>query len=131
MVLLVPPLRFSVAAANPSTLPPASSTSTLYRGAYPRQRHLPFLSRLKLKSILSLTPKPLDETIADWANHHSIKIIHIRCEKPKEEAGGLTRESAAKALMVSTMWNHGEMEQVKEWKVTQRERERESSKVDR
>lgn len=102
---LVPPLRFSVAAAaNPQAEEASSSSSssstTLYRGAYPRKRHLPFLSKLKLVTILSLTPKPLDETITDWAKNqpNPINLIHIRCEKPKEEAGGLTRKVQQRLL---------------------------------
>ncbi|PWN52841.1 hypothetical protein IE53DRAFT_304829, partial [Violaceomyces palustris] len=75
-----------------------------YRGAYPKARNLAFLSRLRLKTILSLIPKPLDNdpSIKQWASsqHPPVSLIHVRCEKPKDESGGLTRESAARAIGV-------------------------------
>ncbi|KAI8892196.1 tyrosine phosphatase family-domain-containing protein [Globomyces pollinis-pini] len=39
----------------------------IYRGGYPKQRNIPFLKRLDLKTIISLTPNPVD--IVDLLNN--------------------------------------------------------------
>lgn len=109
---MIAPLRFGIV-AQLSGMRLASSTSSsstqlhhqsLFKGSFPRARHLPFLSRLKLKSILSLTPKPIevvDKGVLEWCREGGIHVHHIRCDKPKDDGGGLSREGAAKALMVS------------------------------
>ena len=85
----------------------ASFTECLYRGAYPKQRNLRFLQTLHLRTIVSLTPKPIDSdpALAKWASEQNggtgIRLVHIRTEKPKEESGGLSREGAARAIAVS------------------------------
>jgi tyrosine-protein phosphatase OCA6 len=63
-MVIYPPYRF------------AQIEPDLYRGGYPKDRNDSFLSRLELKTIVSLTPNPL--TIS------KINCIHIRVEKPKE-----------------------------------------------
>lgn len=115
---LSPPMRFGVV-AFPQRMPDMSDAESsagaasritsfsecLYRGAYPKHRNLPFLETLHLRTIVSLTPKPIDSDpdIASWARMQNggagVHIIHIRTEKPKEETGGLTHEGAARALM--------------------------------
>lgn len=102
---LTPPFRFGTVAINPieSDTDP-SAQQHLYRGAYPKARNRPFLSRLNLKTILSLTPKPLeqDKETAQWAAAKGIRLAHVRTEKPKDESGGLSRDGAGRALMVSS-----------------------------
>ncbi|PWN41424.1 hypothetical protein IE81DRAFT_330931 [Ceraceosorus guamensis] len=80
---------------------------TLYRGSHPKARNLPFLSRLRLRSILSLTPKPLsksgpfkasDDRIEEWAQRRGCRLEWIECEKGKEEEVALDRESADRAI---------------------------------
>lgn len=102
---LVAPLRFGIVAhpieARPSK---AVSQQSIYKGSFPRRRNLPFLSRLRLQTVLSLTPKPLEALDADvcsWAKKTDVSLVHIKCDKPKEDGGGLSREGAAKALLVS------------------------------
>lgn len=127
---LTPPLRFSTAAfasadqlsndvadtSDPRLHP--HHRESVYRGAYPKARNLYFLSRLHLRTVLSLTPRPLDNDTAllawassDQRSHCSatsseegsnppIQLLHVRCEKPKDESGGLTREGAARALSI-------------------------------
>jgi len=102
---LIAPLRFGIV-AHPIDISPNSSVSnqSIYKGAFPRRRNLPFLSRLRLKTILSLTPKSLevlDEDVSNWAKSNSISLIHVKCEKPKDDGGGLSKEAAGKALVVS------------------------------
>lgn len=116
--VLAPPIRFGTVAfplpvpetdSDSSTGPYSSRVTSfsecLYRGAYPKQRNLRFLETLHLRTIVSLTPKPIDDdpVLAQWAKTQNgevgIAMVHIRTEKPKEETGGLTREGAARALM--------------------------------
>lgn len=102
---LIAPLRFSIV-AHPIDISPYSpiSIQSIYKGAFPRRRNLPFLSRLRIKTILSLTPKALeilDEEVDNWAKNNAISLIHVKCEKPKDDGGGLSKEAAAKALLVS------------------------------
>ncbi|WFD04441.1 hypothetical protein MOBT1_003151 [Malassezia obtusa] len=116
-VPLAPPMRFGTVAFPPLTGETESETSSgevarittfsecLYRGAYPKQRNLPFLETLHLRTIVSLTPKPLDSdaALASWAREQNggsgVRLVHVRTEKPKEESGGLTREGAARAML--------------------------------
>lgn len=92
--------------ASPSTSSRITSFSEcVYRGAYPKHRNLRFLETLHLRTIVSLTPKPItdDPVLAEWARAQNggagIQVLHVRTEKPKEDTGGLTREGAARALM--------------------------------
>lgn len=99
------PLRFGII-AQPIDITTSSSLTahSLYKGGFPRRRNLPFLSRLRLKTVLSLTPKSLDkldEEVTDWAKQNIVTLVHVKCEKPKDDGGGLSKEAAAKALLVS------------------------------
>jgi tyrosine-protein phosphatase OCA6 len=66
-----PPLRFGMVEDHPP----------LYRGSYPLARHLSFLERLGLKSILSITPEPLGEDVASWCAAQGIGMIHLKLPK--------------------------------------------------
>lgn len=71
---LVAPLHFNTVQVN------------LYRGSAPREINIPFLRRLRLSCILSLTPEPLDETMTAFCNENSIRMKHIMCnEKPPKD----------------------------------------------
>ncbi|PWN35506.1 uncharacterized protein FA14DRAFT_154920 [Meira miltonrushii] len=113
---MIAPLRFGTVAQVPGTLSIGTSNvasssqqnahsasyQSVYKGSFPRQRHLPFLSRLNLKTILSLTPKPIsavDEDLMKWCEERKITIHHIRCDKPKDDGGGISKENATKALL--------------------------------
>jgi hypothetical protein len=100
---LLVPLRFSVVAQSVDVgSSSATSPLSLYKGGFPRRRNLPFLSRLRLKTIVSLTPKSLnalDEDVSQWAKNNNVSLVHVKCEKPKDDGGGLSKDAAAKALM--------------------------------
>ncbi|KAI3481613.1 hypothetical protein L1887_55837 [Cichorium endivia] len=95
---LTPPLRFSTVAFSGSDRPSTSGPDagmddprshphhreSVYRGAGPHRRNL-----------LRLAP-----SVAEKACQLGIQLVHVRCEKPKDESGGLTREGAARALSV-------------------------------
>ncbi|KAG5360344.1 putative tyrosine-protein phosphatase OCA6 [Yarrowia sp. B02] len=65
MTEIIAPLRFGTVQPN------------LYRGSYPRKQNLRFLQRLRLKTIVSLTPKPIEGPFAEWAEENDITVIHI------------------------------------------------------
>ncbi|KAI8915432.1 tyrosine phosphatase family-domain-containing protein [Powellomyces hirtus] len=56
----------------------------LYRGAYPKERNFRFLSRLGLRTILSLTPEPANAELSAFCASNKITPIHVRVDKPKD-----------------------------------------------
>ena len=62
---LIPPFRYGV--VNPS----------LYRGAYPTLRNFRFLTRLRLKTIISMTPEPPNLDLKLFADTLGAQIIHF------------------------------------------------------
>jgi protein tyrosine/serine phosphatase len=71
----------------------------LYRGGYPKPKNLPFLRRLKLKTIISLTPDPVKPYLEEFCALEKIVNHHIKVEKPKDS---LTL-TPSKALQVLQM----------------------------
>lgn len=69
----VPPLRFNTVQPH------------LHRGGYPRQINFPFLLSLNLKTIISLTPEPInretDKALFEFAEQRNIKLIHLECAR--------------------------------------------------
>jgi len=66
-------------------LPYGHVEDNVYRGSYPKLRNLRFLKRLKLKTIVSLTPDPVEyEQFKAFCKEQNIENIHIRVEKPKD-----------------------------------------------
>ena len=68
---VTPPFRFAIVEDHPP----------LYRGSYPLQRSLSFLERLRLKTIVSITPEPLGEDLATWCSTQSVRMIHLKVKK--------------------------------------------------
>ena len=66
-----PPLRFAMVEDHPP----------LYRGSYPLPKNLPFLERLHLKTIVSITPEPLGENVATWCSAQGVTMIHLKTKK--------------------------------------------------
>lgn len=62
----------------------AAVEDDVYRGGYPMPRNQTFLARLKLKTIVLLTPSPPTPALAAFASLHTIGLIHIRVDKHKE-----------------------------------------------
>jgi len=66
-------------------LPYGHVEDNVYRGSYPKLRNLRFLKRLKLKTIVSLTPDPIEyEQFKTFCEEQNIEYIHIHVEKPKD-----------------------------------------------
>ncbi|KAK9469768.1 protein-tyrosine phosphatase [Lipomyces arxii] len=86
--LLVTPLRFG-------TVQPQ-----LYRGLYPRKINLPFMRRLELKTILSLTPEPLVDEIEEFCREQSIEMIHITTSKKAKKGVPITYKEVTKAIEI-------------------------------
>lgn len=85
---LIPPLRFAIVEKN------------VYRGSYPRPLNFPFLESLKLKTILSLTPAPLIEPVANWCKQREIRIIHHPPNKSGKKSIPLSHWDAKIAVEV-------------------------------
>ncbi|KAI8816767.1 protein-tyrosine phosphatase, partial [Fimicolochytrium jonesii] len=71
----------------------------LYRGGYPKPRNFRFLTRLRLKSILSLTPEPANADLAAFCAEQKITALHVRVDKPKEHIP-LTFQKTAQILAI-------------------------------
>ncbi|KAG0204235.1 hypothetical protein BGX28_003763 [Mortierella sp. GBA30] len=84
---LIPPFRFGTVEQD------------VYRGAYPKQRNLRYLKRLKLKTILSLIPDPPDEVFRQFCTDQGIKSIHLPVDKVKDNVP-LTYNRAVEAVQV-------------------------------
>ncbi|ORX82144.1 hypothetical protein BCR32DRAFT_219676 [Anaeromyces robustus] len=66
-------------------LPYGHVEDNVYRGGYPKLRNLRFLKRLRLKTVVSLTPDPVEyEAFKEFCKEQNIEYIHIRVEKPKD-----------------------------------------------
>ncbi|GAM29291.1 hypothetical protein SAMD00019534_124670, partial [Acytostelium subglobosum LB1] len=70
---LIPPFRFSIA------------EESLYRGSYPTEKNLRFLKRLKLKTIVSLTPKPPLKPFVNFCERYNINSRHFAVSKFKDD----------------------------------------------
>lgn len=85
---LIPPLRFAIVETN------------VYRGSYPRPLNFPFLESLKLKTILSLTPAPPIEPVAEWGKQQGIKMIHHTPDKSGKKSIPLSHQDVKSAIEV-------------------------------
>jgi tyrosine-protein phosphatase OCA6 len=92
--LLVPPFHFGTVIDKPC----------LYRGSYPRHRNLEFLRRLRLRTILSLTPQTLgdDSEIARWCQAEGVRLVHITVDVEKKKSNVLGHMEAKAALEILT-----------------------------
>ncbi|KAI3404554.2 OCA6 [Candida oxycetoniae] len=91
----IPPLRFNSIEPN------------LYRGAYPRKPNFKFLETLQLKTIISLTPEPIDNDtdpyLYQWAVDNKITLVHLECAsggKGKKRSVPLDNDLAIQALNI-------------------------------
>lgn len=66
---LIPPFRFSTVQQG------------LYRGAYPTLKNFRFLQRLRLRSIVSVTPEPPTADLVAFCAAESIALHHFYAEK--------------------------------------------------
>ncbi|KAF9581098.1 hypothetical protein BGW38_002012 [Lunasporangiospora selenospora] len=84
---LIPPFRFGTVEHD------------VYRGAYPKQRNLRYLKRLKLRTILSLVPDPPDPIFRAFCEEQGIKSIHLPVDKVKDNVP-LTYSRAVEAVQI-------------------------------
>lgn len=71
----------------------------VFRGGYPKEKNFEYLKRLKLRKIISLTPEPLNKTVAEFCDRDGIQMIHIRVEKAKDHVP-LDKKTVTKALQI-------------------------------
>ncbi|KAI8351413.1 protein-tyrosine phosphatase [Mortierella sp. GBAus27b] len=84
---LIPPFRFGTVEPD------------VYRGAYPKQRNLRFLNRLKLRTVLSLIPDAPDGAFQAFCTQHGIQSVHLPVDKVKDNVP-LTYNRAVEALQI-------------------------------
>lgn len=84
---IVPPLRFSLVEEG------------VYRGAYPSLLNLRFLSRLNLRSMVSLLPEPPAPHLMRWCEDNGVRN-HFERVAPFKEEVVLTHERAAELLQL-------------------------------
>ncbi|EFA76291.1 hypothetical protein PPL_10054 [Heterostelium album PN500] len=70
---LIPPFRFAIIEEG------------LYRGSYPTEKNLRFLKRLKLKTIVSLTPKPPLKPFLNFCERYNTTSKHFPVSKFKDD----------------------------------------------
>ena len=83
----VPPLRYSMVEEG------------VYRGAYPSQINLRFLSRLGLRSMVSLLPEQPAPHLITWCEEHGVRNHAERVASFREEVS-LTQERIAELLQL-------------------------------
>ena len=62
---LVPPINFAMVAPG------------IYRSGFPTERNVPFLERLGLRTIISLSPERYGSAFLLWASTHSIDLVSL------------------------------------------------------
>lgn len=132
----VPPFRFGLFAASPtphSSLPSsdARAYSPVYRGSLPKPANLPFLSTLRIRTVISLTPKSLasyeeagelpvrtrravsgarrgeddedesEEGVGAWVEREAVRVVHVKVGKAKDGAIPFGTEAVKRTLEVS------------------------------
>jgi tyrosine-protein phosphatase OCA6 len=74
---LVPPLRYTQLSPH------------VHRGSYPRPVNFPYLRRLQLKTIISLTPDPItletDPALYEYLKREQIEMIHFPMTKESKK----------------------------------------------
>ncbi|EGC33919.1 hypothetical protein DICPUDRAFT_35957, partial [Dictyostelium purpureum] len=70
---LIPPFRFAIVEEG------------LYRGSYPTDRNFRFLKRFKLKTIVSLTPKPPTKSFYTFCERYGTTGKHFTVSKFKDD----------------------------------------------
>jgi tyrosine-protein phosphatase OCA6 len=84
---LVPPLRYSLVEEG------------VYRGAYPSRINLRFLTRLGLRSMVSLLPEPPAPHLLRWCDEHGVRN-HYERVAPFQREVTLTHERIAELLQL-------------------------------
>jgi hypothetical protein len=121
--MLTPPHHFSIVAC--SSYPPARVAppkdlqdeqdnskipppELLYRGSIPAARNLPFLKRLKLKTILYLRKKELkkDDIVQRWAANKGVELKWVKAERMEEENLGMGKNDVSEVLKVGRPVSH-------------------------
>jgi len=70
---LIPPFRFAIVEEG------------VFRGAYPTEKNCRFLRRLKLKTIISLTPKKPSKVMIGFCEQENITLKHFHVPKIKDD----------------------------------------------
>ncbi len=89
--------------ALPNLLPPFNFCQVeegVYRGAYPTLANLRFLRRLRLTTLVSLTPEPPTADVLDFCRDHGIVLEHFMVDKHQESKVVFDASQIAKVIKV-------------------------------
>ncbi|CAK9866688.1 unnamed protein product [Sphagnum jensenii] len=86
--LLIPPLNFAMVDKG------------VYRSGYPNKKNLPFLHKLRLRSVVYLCPEPYPEANKEFMEKNGITIFHFGIEGNKEPFVDIPEDVIRDALKV-------------------------------
>jgi tyrosine-protein phosphatase SIW14 len=86
--LLIPPLNFAMVDKG------------VYRSGYPNKKNLPFLHKLRLRSVVYLCPEPYPEANKEFMEKNGINIFHFGIEGNKEPFVDIPEDVIRDALKV-------------------------------
>ncbi|CAM9274729.1 unnamed protein product [Pylaiella littoralis] len=92
--MIPPPLRFGVVEAD------------VFRSAQPTLKNYRFLSRLKLRTVVSIAPEGPMEDEAMFCREHAAQLVPIRAELYREEAVTLSSQQVAQVLSILVNNDH-------------------------
>ena len=100
--MLTAPYHFSIVAAPCILSNHGVQTEILYRGSIPAARNLPFVRRLKLRTIIYLRKKQLkeDDGLVRWAEKRGIELKWVSVEDTVEENLGMGKVEVGEVLKV-------------------------------
>ncbi|KAJ7540454.1 hypothetical protein O6H91_10G015800 [Diphasiastrum complanatum] len=86
--LLIPPLNFSMVDKG------------IYRSGYPNKKNLPFLHKLRLRSVVYLCPEPYPEAVLEFVESSRINLFHLGIEGNKEPFVDIPEDVIREALKI-------------------------------
>eukprot|EP00899_Mesostigma_viride_P002025 jgi/Mesvir1/11823/Mv00175-RA.1 len=93
--LLIPPFRYAIVEPG------------VYRGAYPTLKNFRFLRRLRLKTIISLTPETQqNRDLTAFCEHEGIEMHHFFVERFQQEAVTLATPKVLRILQLVICVDH-------------------------
>lgn len=100
--MLTPPYHFSIAACPLEFPRNATNNEILYRGPIPAARNIPFVRRLRLRTIVYLRKKQLKEEdgLVQWSRKRGIELNWVRVEAMGEESLGMGKSEVGEVLKV-------------------------------
>ena len=96
--MLTPPFHYSIVACPPAAS--GSSDEVLYRGSIPVRRNIAFLDRLRVRTLLYLRKKELDQDdpVSVWAALRGVDLKWVKAEHMSEEKLGMGKSEVGEVM---------------------------------